>query len=43
MQVTAKLSCEFYNRFGDELAEELVGLLLWSDSYLDADLEYPVV
>lgn len=38
MTVTAKLSREFYDRFGDKLVDELVGLLNDVDATFKAEL-----
>ena len=38
MPVTAKLSREFYDRFGDKVVDELVGLLNDMDSTFRAEL-----
>jgi hypothetical protein len=38
MPVTAKLSREFYDRFGDKLVDELVGLLNDVDATFKAEL-----
>ena len=38
MPVTAKLSREFYNRFGDKVVDELVGLLNDMDATFRAEL-----
>jgi ABC-type phosphate transport system auxiliary subunit len=38
MPVTAKLSREFYDRFGDKVVDELVGLLNDMDAAFRADL-----
>ena len=38
MPITAKLSREFYDRFGDKLVDELVGLLNQMDATFRAEL-----
>jgi hypothetical protein len=38
MPVTAKLSRDFYDRFGDKIVDELVGLLIDVDATFKAEL-----